>query len=125
VRTPRRVSWCDCDPSGLIRFQAPFDWVVDAEVELLREAGVGDAFGTMPRVAASAEYRRPLVFDDAVEVEVRVSELGTSSVRYAFRVLQGEEACVTGSITAVHVADGRATPLPDAVRAALESEQIA
>jgi acyl-CoA thioester hydrolase len=77
VRTPRRVSWCDCDPSGLIRFQAAFDWVVDAEVELLREAGVGEVFGTMPRVAASAEYRRRLVFDDAVEVELRVAEIGT------------------------------------------------
>jgi 2-aminobenzoate-CoA ligase len=125
VRTPRRVSWCDCDPSGLIRFQAAFDWVVDAEVELLREAGVGEVFGTMPRVAASAEYRRRLVFDDAVEVELRVAEIGTSSVRYAFRVLQGEEECVTGSVTAVHVEGDGPTPLPEHVRAALEAERVA
>jgi acyl-CoA thioesterase FadM len=125
VRTPRRVSWCDCDPSGLIRFQAAFDWVVDAEVELLREAGVGEVFGTMPRVAASAEYRRRLVFDDAVEVDLRVAEIGTSSVRYAFRVLQGEEECVTGSVTAVHVEGDGPTPLPEHVRAALEAERVA
>lgn len=124
MRTPRRVSWCDCDPSGLIRFQAAFDWVVDVEVALLREAGVGDAFPRMPRVAAAVEYRRPLVFDDDVEVEVRVAEIGTSSVRYAFRVLRGAEECVSGQVTAVHVVGDRAAPLPDAVRAALEAELV-
>jgi acyl-CoA thioesterase FadM len=51
VRTPRRVSWCDCDPPGLIRFQAAFDWVVDAEVALLRAAPLPDAV----RAALEAE----------------------------------------------------------------------
>jgi acyl-CoA thioesterase FadM len=46
-------------------------------------------------------------------------------VRYAFRVLQGEEECVTGSVTAVHVEGDGPTPLPEHVRAALEAERVA
>src|SRR3954447_14403533 len=115
----RRVSWNDCDPSGLIRYQAIFDWFVDAEVEFLRGRGVEWAFASMPRVAAESTYRRSLRYDDLVSVEVGVESLGRSSVRYAFVVERDGEEAARGAVTCVYVVDGRSASLPDALRAAL------
>jgi acyl-CoA thioester hydrolase len=115
----RRVSWNDCDTSGRIRFQAAFDWFADAEVEFLRELGVASLFGTLPRVAANASYSRPLRFDDLVTIDVTVAEVGRSSLRYEFVVSKDGDEAVRGSVTAVHVVDDRAAPLPQSLRAAL------
>jgi acyl-CoA thioester hydrolase len=117
----RRVSWNDCDPAGLIRYGAAFDWFVDAEVEFLRERGVAWVFEAMPRVAASARYLAPLRFDEEVSLEVSVSEIGRSSVVYHFVARKDGAEALTGDVTAVYVVDGRSASLPDEVRAALEA----
>jgi YbgC/YbaW family acyl-CoA thioester hydrolase len=119
----RRVSWNDCDPSGLIRYQAAFDWFVDAEVEFLRERGIEWAFAAMPRVAAGATYRRPLRYDNPIEIEVRVADVGRSSVTYDFTVTAEGEQAATATVTCVYVSDGRSASLPDEVRRALESDR--
>ena len=117
----RRVSWIDCDPSGRIRYQAAFDWFVDAEVAFLRERGMAWAFEAMPRVAASARYRAPLAFEDLVEIDVEVAEIGRSSVGYRFVARKDGEEAVSGEVTCVFVRDGRSATLPDELRAALEA----
>lgn len=116
----RRVSWNDCDPSGLIRYQAAFDWFVDAEKEFLRSRGVAWVFGNMPRVACNATYRRPLRYDDAITIDVAVAEIGRSSVTFGFVAHDesGEEA-VSAQVTCVFVKDGRSATLPDELREAL------
>ncbi len=117
----RRVSWNDCDPSGRIRYGAAFDWFVDAEVAFLRERGIAWAFEAMPRVAASSSYRAPLAFEDVVEIDVAVSELGRSSVGLHFTVTKDGVEAVSGDATCVYVVDGRSATLPDELRAALEA----
>ncbi len=119
MTSERRVSWNDCDPSGLIRYQAAFDWFVDAEVEFLRSLGLERMFERMPRVAARSEYRIALRYDDLVEIEVKVGEIGRSSVTYDFVARRDGRDAVTASVTCVHVADGRSASIPDDVRAAL------
>ena len=121
MATSRRVSWIDCDPSGRIRYQAAFDWFVDAEVAYLRERGVAWAFEAMPRVPASARYRLPLGFEDVVEIDVAVGEIGRSSVGYRFTARKDGEEAVTGEVTCVFVRDGKSASLPDDLRAALEA----
>jgi len=120
VRTSRRVSWNDCDPSGRIRFQAVFDWFVDAEVEFLRELGIAELFGAMPRVAADARWTGGIWFGDVVEMDVSVEHVGRSSLRYRFAVTNAGNEAVSGSVTCVYVPDGRSAPIPEAPRAALE-----
>ena len=115
----RRVSWNDCDPSGRIRFQAAFDWFVDAEVEFLRDFGQASMFAAMPRVAAAATYSKALRYDDLVTIEVSAAEVGRSSVRYEFIVSKDGEEAVRGTVTAVYVVDDRAAALPDQLRAAV------
>jgi acyl-CoA thioester hydrolase len=121
VPTSRRVSWNDCDPSGRIRYGAVFDWFVDAEVEFLRERGIAWAFEAMPRVSAGATYRSGLWFEDVVEIDVIVEQLGRSSVGYRFVARKDGEDAVVGELTCVYVVDGKSASLPDDVRSALEA----
>src|SRR3954468_2644043 len=106
-RLERHISWMECDPSGRIRHQVVFDWVVDAEVGVLRAAGVlEEVYDQLPRVAVEARYLVALGFDDPVVLELSVTELGRSSASYAFEVSRDGTVCVRGTTTVVYVRDG-------------------
>src|SRR3954468_4822886 len=124
-RLERHISWMECDPSGRIRHQVVFDWVVDAEVALLRAAGVLDeVYDDLPRVAVDARYIAPLRFDDLVVLELSVTRLGSSSATYAFEVTRDGTPRVTGSATVVFLRDGHAAPMPAGLRVALEPLRV-
>jgi acyl-CoA thioesterase FadM len=68
-----------------------------------------------------AEFRRPLRFDDEVEVRLRVDGIGATSVAFAWDVVHEGEVAITGRHTAVHVgADGRPAPVSEEIRSALD-----
>ncbi|MFN2629491.1 MAG: acyl-CoA thioesterase [Gaiellaceae bacterium] len=116
-----RVAWGDTDAGGRIHFTAAFRWVEAAETGLGRSLGLLEDWGDLPRRAVEAEYLAVLVFDDEIEVELRPERVGTTSVTYVWEVRRDREVCVRGRHTAVHVdAEGRPTPLPTAMRRALE-----
>lgn len=119
----RRVAWIDTDAGGRIHFTAAFRYAEAAETTLMREAGLlGSESGDFPRRHVQAEYRKVLVFDDPVEVRLRVERLGTTSITYAWAILRDDELCIEGRHTVVHVDDeGRPAPLSEAVYAALSA----
>jgi acyl-CoA thioester hydrolase len=58
-----------------------------------------------------------LRFDDEVAVAIRPRRIGTTSITWAWEISRGDEVCIEGQHTAVHVgANGRPAPLPDEVR---------
>ena len=124
VRThsePVRVEFVDTDAGGRIHHTAALRWAERAEHQLLRAAGWPD-LTSFPRRSVLAEFLAPLRFGDEVVVEIAATALGRTSITYGWRVLRGEEVCVVGSITCVHVDDaGHAVPVPDALRSALEA----
>jgi acyl-CoA thioester hydrolase len=117
----RRVAWVDTDAGGRIHFTAAFRYAEAAETELMRSAGLlSDEWGSYPRRRVEADFRRVLVFDDEIEVRLRVDRVGTTSLTYAWEITRGGELCIDGRHTVVHVdAAGRPASLPDRVRAAL------
>ena len=116
-----RVAWVDTDTGGRIHFTAAFRWAEVIETSLWRELGLlDDSHGGWPRRHVEAEFRRPLVFEDEVDVRLRVERLGTTSVTFAWDVVHDGEVAVTGRHTVVQLgADGRPLPLSDEVRSAL------
>jgi acyl-CoA thioesterase FadM len=121
-RVRLRVAWVDTDAGGRIHFTAPFRWAEAAETSLRRRLGILDDWGAYPRRHVEAEYLVVLRFEDEVELELAAEQVGETSITWAWTVRRDGETCVTGRHTVVHVdGDGRATPLPDAVRAALLS----
>ena len=117
----RRVAWVDTDAGGRIHFTAAFRWAEAAEHNLLRDldlAGVDVA--DYPRRQVEAEYRGVLRFDDEFDVRLRPERVGRTSITYLWHLVRDGELCIVGRHTVVHVdATGRPSPLPEALRAAL------
>jgi len=115
-----RVAWVDTDAGGRIHFTAVFRWAEAAESALMRRLGLLEGWGNYPRRRVEAEYLRVLVFEDELEVRLRVERVGSTSITYAWEIVKDGDLYVQGRHTVVHVDEqGRATELPAFVRAAL------
>jgi acyl-CoA thioester hydrolase len=120
----RRIEWIDTDAAGIYHWTTAFRLAEAAEAALHTALGIADrTFGVTPRVSVAAEFRRPLRFNDPVEVELAVAAVGRSSVRYALAISGPEGPAMTGQVTGVLIdADSkRAVPWPDDIRAALQN----
>ena len=116
-----RVGWIDTDAGGRIHFTVAFRWAEIAETGLYRKLGLLDeGRGDYPRRHVEADFLRVLVFDDEVELRIRVEAVGRTSIRFAWEGIHDGEIAITGGHTIVRVdADGRPTPIDDRTREAL------
>jgi len=82
-----RVRWGDCDPMGIIRYDAYTRFFELGESEMFRSLGIGyasfaDDYGiTLPRRVMHMEYPSPPRLDDRLELVLYISEVGGSSLR--------------------------------------------
>lgn len=96
-RHARTVTFGECDPAGVVYFPRYFDWFHQA-----MEAWFGEALGLpyaqvlerhgFPSAHAEADYKRPCRPGERLTVELRVGELGGSSLRLDFRVVGADLA---------------------------------
>lgn len=114
------VAWSDTDASGRYHFTSVFRWVENAEHAMYRTAVPDIDLGRFPRRAVSASFQRALVAGDEYAVHLDLTRIGTSSLTWRWRITSGDDTCVEGDHTAVHVdADGRPAPLPAPLQKAL------
>jgi 4-hydroxybenzoyl-CoA thioesterase/acyl-CoA thioester hydrolase len=129
-RTSRRVEFRDTDAAGIVHFSVFFNYLEQAEHELLRQIGLSvlshDSEGEVgwPRVAAKFDYRLPARFEDVLDVVVTVARVGRSSVTYRGEFLLRGKLIATGETTAVYCRhdaqrNPSSLPIPDDVRARL------
>jgi acyl-CoA thioester hydrolase len=118
-----RVGFSDTDAQGIVyygRYNPYFDL---ARVEYLRKLGLlqrrGDV-GQFVMRANTVEYFAPAVFDDEIEVFVRVARIGRTSVTFEFAAYREPDdvLMVTAQQTLVHVdlAERKARQVPDTFR---------
>ena len=74
----------------------------------------------LPTVHLEVDFRRPFKFGDSIEVEARVSRIGTRSLTWDYRVFRSgsDEVCVEARIVTVCVQLDRFEPIavPDWLR---------
>jgi YbgC/YbaW family acyl-CoA thioester hydrolase len=107
----RTVEFCETDAAGIMHFTNFFRFMEACEHAFIRSLGLtifersADPQVGWPRVACSAEYKRPLRFEDRVEVELSVAAKSEKSLTYAFTLRkEGEkDIAATGSMTVVCV----------------------
>jgi acyl-CoA thioester hydrolase len=119
-----RVAFSDTDAQGVVyygRYLPYFDLARTEYHRRLGEIGAGRTEFVMR--ASSVEYHAPARFDDLLEVYVRVSRIGQSSVTYeyaAYRLGPGDEEKLMVTANQVNVLidhDDRSTvPVPDSFR---------
>jgi acyl-CoA thioester hydrolase len=124
-RARTRVGFSDTDAQGVVyygRYNPYFDL---ARVEYLRSLGLLHRrnSGDFVMRANDVEYFAPARFDDELEIYVRVSRLGRTSVTFEFAAYKIPEGAlmVTAHQTLVYVygANREATPVPDDFRDAV------
>jgi 4-hydroxybenzoyl-CoA thioesterase/acyl-CoA thioester hydrolase len=131
-RTTRRVEFCHTDAAGIAHFAAFFEFMEQAEHELLRSRDLSvfmnDDQGIIswPRVAAKCEFQSAARFEDVLEIEVRISRLGDKSITYAFRFSREDTDLAHGELTSVccrmtDQAPPQSIAIPDWFRAKLAS----
>jgi len=106
-RHAAEVAFADTDASGWMHFPNIFRYVEKAEHEFLRSRGVlvfDRAQGGWPRVKVSAEFKRPLLTGERIEVQLAIPHLGNSSITWNFEVLNAAgQTAAHGSMTTVRV----------------------
>jgi len=114
-----RVAFSDTDAQGVVYYGRYMPYFDLARVEYHRSL---DMLRSEPQDkefvmrAMHVEYHMPARFDDLIEVDVRISRIGTSSVTYEFAAyIEGEVLAVTATQTAVLVdlAERKPCPVPD------------
>ena len=131
----RRVEFAETDMAGIMHFANFFRFMEAAEHAFLRSLGTsvhaefdGRTIG-WPRVRVECDYKRPLRFEDEVEVHLLVREKREKSLAYEFifhRVAEPAQEVARGSFTVVcvsmdaHSGQMKAAPIPDFIARQIE-----
>src|SRR5580700_3586665 len=107
----RRVEFSDTDMAGIMHFSNFFRFMETAEHAFFRSLGFSVMMKELqppigwPRVHAECDYKRPLRFEDEVEVRLAVKEKRSKTISYQFRFRKvGEtEDAARGLVTVVCV----------------------
>jgi YbgC/YbaW family acyl-CoA thioester hydrolase len=120
----RRLDWSDTDAAGYWHHSTFWKFAEAGEAELARSIGLSDLmFGYTPRRSVSAEFHRPLFFDDELTITFTVEAVGRTSATYTITVSGDDGLVAEGRLVAVLVDDdGRPRPWPDAAAALLRGQ---
>ena len=106
-RSSRIVEFGETDMAGIVHFANFFRYMESAECAFLRSLGLGvkidwegQALG-FPRVAAACDYLSPARFEDVLDVEVGLLNIGSKSVAYGFDFTCMGAAIAKGRVTSV------------------------
>jgi acyl-CoA thioester hydrolase len=120
-----RVWFSDTDAQGVVYYGRYFPYFDHARTEYHRHLGSGlgapEPGGEFVMRASAIEYHAPARFDDLIEVFVRVSRIGRSSMTYegsAYRLPEGTLlVSVTQTLVLVDSARRRPLVIPESLRA--------
>jgi acyl-CoA thioester hydrolase len=124
-----RVRWRDCDPTGIILYAAYFRFFEIGEVELFRAAGIPQYRLSeehnlwFPRVSTHADFYKPALLDDELEIAVKVGKLGGASFRLEYEIRKrGEDTLLAEGYTVIATVNKqtfKAVRMPEEIREGL------
>jgi len=122
-----RVRYAETDKMGVVYYANYLVWFEVARCEWLRVTGctyreLEDEGIVLPVIEAHCEYRRPLRYDEEVEIRTRATLLSPVRLRFDYEVAPagGEPAAAGWTIHAGIDPDGRPRRLPQTLRSLFE-----
>jgi acyl-CoA thioester hydrolase len=123
-----RVGFSDTDAQGIVYYGRYLPYFDQARVEYHRNLGLlGMEVGREGREfvmrALAVEYHAPAVFDDLIEVYVRMARLGRTSATYELAAYRARDdvlmVTATQTLVLVDLDERKAVPIPDTYRKAI------
>jgi acyl-CoA thioester hydrolase len=125
IRVPLSVRWRDLDAFNHVNNSQYLSYLEEARLHwMMTVPGQGLDDHVAPVVAAAnLNYRRPIEWPAEVAIELFVERLGNTSLSIGHRIVDARDPAVLycdGHVVMVWIDrnNGRAAPLPDAVRVA-------
>jgi YbgC/YbaW family acyl-CoA thioester hydrolase len=119
-----RVAFSDTDAQGIVYYGRYLPYFDLARVEYHRNLGllgmeIGPGVEFVMR-AINVEYHAPAVFDDEIEVYVRVARIGNTSATYEFAAYRARDDVLmvnaTQTLVLVDLDERKPCPIPDTFR---------
>ncbi len=125
----RRINFYDCDPAGIIFFSRVFDFAHSAYELLIQSVEKQVDYWNnnnfvVPIIRSEANYIKPMKYEDEIMINVRVSELRSSSFELSYNMEndKGELLCI---VKTVHVFVNKQNwgkmEIPEYIKQSLES----
>jgi 4-hydroxybenzoyl-CoA thioesterase len=124
------VRFGDCDPAGLVYYPVIFHYLHVAMEEFIgsvlcvryNELMVSERIG-FPTVKVEAEFQKPILYGDQVQITVRVIKVGRSSLTLQYDLARSTDNVAYATATLVHAAmdldTRRSIEIPDRFREGL------
>ena len=128
MRHDIRVIFGDTDQMGVVYYANYLRYFESARSALLRSRGLSarelyEQGVLCPVAEASCRYRRPARYEDVLDVDVSLSELGHVRIRFEYEVRREDELLADGhTVHACMDADGKLRRIPAHVRAAFAEQ---
>ena len=124
-----RVGFSDTDAQGIVYYGRYLPYFDLARVEYHRNLGllgmdIGEEGEEFVMRALTIEYLAPAVFDDLIEVYVRMAKIGRTSATYECAAYREDEVLMvtaTQTLVLVDLAERRARTIPDWYRDAIRA----
>ena len=120
-----RVYYEDTDFSGAVYHASYLRFLERARTEMLRARGINQralmseaGLGFVVRKMA-LDFQRPAAMDDELTITTKILELGGASLRLEQAIKRGDETLAVADVLVACVKQGRATRLPQSLRAKL------
>ena len=128
--TTHRVGFSDTDAQGIVYYGRYLPYFDRARVEYHRNLGllgmdIGEEGQEFVMRAVAVEYLAPAVFDDLIEVYVRMSRIGRTSVTYELAAYRERDdllmVTATQTLVLVDLDERKAVPIPDSYKDAIRA----
>ena len=125
-QTPLRVRWMECDAQGIVFNGAYMDYLEVGQSEYYRNLGfsiykiAAQGYFDTAVVKVEIEYKAPARVDDMLDLHVRVSNIGNTSLTLNIEIYQNHSETRLTTIQSVYVGyhadSGNTRPVPDEMR---------
>jgi acyl-CoA thioester hydrolase len=120
------VRYVECDPMGVVHHSSYLPWMEMGRTELLRS--VGESYAELEKAGVflvvtkvEVKYRRPLKYDDLVEIRTKVDKASKIKLHHSYEIVlvdrggeTSEPVCAVATTELACVGDdGRPMALPE------------
>ena len=125
-----RVGFSDTDAQGIVYYGRYLPYFDQARVEYHRNLGllgmdIGAEGQEFVMRACTIEYLAPAVFDDLVDVHVRMARIGRTSATYEFAAYRARDdvlmVTATQTLVLVDLDERKAVPIPESYKQAIRA----